>query len=275
MLKTRVITAVVLLAGLLGAIFLLPAIGWLALCALVCAAAGWEWGALTRMATPVRVTFAALLGAACLLIGLYAGLARPDGAPGAVLLPVYLLSALFWLAVVPFWLRHKWPVPGLASAILVGLVVLLPPALALAHLRQFGAWLLLAAMAICWIADIAAYFTGRAFGRRKLAPAISPGKSWEGVYGALLGVVVYGLLVNGLAQGPFSGAAGLLALSAALIVLTAVSVMGDLFESLLKRQVGLKDSGSLLPGHGGILDRIDSITSTLPLIGLAALWFAR
>jgi len=121
-------------------------------------------------------------------------------------------------------------------------------------------------MALVWIADIAAYFTGRAFGRRKLAPQISPGKTWEGAYGATVGVLVYGLAMYGLFA-PSNGVSPLL-LVPVLLLLTAVSIIGDLFESLLKRQAGIKDSSQLLPGHGGILDRIDSLTSTLPLVTL-------
>jgi phosphatidate cytidylyltransferase len=127
---------------------------------------------------------------------------------------------------------------------------------------------MLAAMALVWVADIAAYFAGRAFGRRKLAPAISPGKTWEGVAGAVVGVLAYGGAVFN-----FSPLAGKLPLSVPLlalllVTLTAVSVMGDLFESLLKRQAGIKDSSQLLPGHGGVLDRIDALTSALPLSAL-------
>ena len=126
-----------------------------------------------------------------------------------------------------------------------------------------------------WVADIAAYFSGRRFGRHKLAPAISPGKTWEGAVGAGVGVLAFGYAValhGGLALPLQAGWPGLAPL---LVAYTALSIIGDLFESLLKRQAGLKDSGTLLPGHGGILDRIDSLTSTLPLAGLAALWLAR
>jgi phosphatidate cytidylyltransferase len=124
------------------------------------------------------------------------------------------------------------------------------------------------------VADIAAYFAGRAFGRHKLAPAISPGKTWEGAGGAVVGVLVFGLiLIATRAPGMLNGPA-LAAAAALLVALTALSIQGDLFESLLKRQAGVKDSGTLLPGHGGILDRIDSLTSTLPLVGLVTLWFA-
>jgi phosphatidate cytidylyltransferase len=123
-----------------------------------------------------------------------------------------------------------------------------------------------------WIADIGAYFAGRAFGRHKLAPQISPGKTWEGALGATLALVSYGLLVldfRGLLAG--FGAGAMLWLVLGLVALTAVSICGDLFESLLKRQAGVKDSGQLLPGHGGVLDRIDSLTSTLPWVGIVFL----
>ena len=140
---------------------------------------------------------------------------------------------------------------------------------ALVQLRQLGPWPLLGLMAVVWIADIAAYFSGRAFGKHKLAPQISPGKTWEGAAGAVVGVVAYGLLLRGL-NPPLAALGGLLGATLALLLLTSVSIAGDLFESLLKRQAGIKDSSQLLPGHGGVLDRIDSLTSTLPLV--AAIW---
>lgn len=272
MLKTRIITALLLLGGLLAAVFLLPALGWLLFCAVLGALAAWEWGGLSRFATPLRAVYALAIAATCLLLGGMAGLGGNTGMPAVLWLP-YALAALFWLFCVPFWLRAKWQLGRGAAAVVVGIVVLVPPALALAHLRELGPWLLLAALAVCWVADIAAYFAGRRFGRRKLAPAISPGKTWEGAWGAVAGVLVYGLSALWLLFAP--AASGLLAVVPALLLLTALSIIGDLFESLLKRQAGIKDSGSLLPGHGGILDRIDSLTSTLPLLGLAALWFAR
>ncbi len=127
-----------------------------------------------------------------------------------------------------------------------------------------------------WVADIAAYFAGKRFGRHKLAPAISPGKTWEGVVGALAGVAVYGCLLAWIADKQATPISNLFAGSAvlviaALLVLAALSVVGDLFESWMKRGAGLKDSSALLPGHGGILDRIDSLTSTLPLAAFALL----
>ena len=128
-------------------------------------------------------------------------------------------------------------------------------------------------MAVVWVADIAAYFTGRAFGRRKLAPSISPGKTWEGAAGAAVAVLAFGFGILAMLGAELQG--GVAAIAVVLLAWTAVSIVGDLFESLLKRQAGLKDSGNILPGHGGILDRIDSLTSTLPMVALGAVWLAR
>jgi phosphatidate cytidylyltransferase len=173
------------------------------------------------------------------------------------------------------WFRFKWTLSGNDFVgYLLGALVILPTWAAMTALHAVSVWLLLAAMALVWVADIAAYFVGRAFGKHKLAPAISPGKTWEGVAGAVAGVMVYGTIVLN-----FSPLAGKVPLATPLVVLlllllTAVSVMGDLFESLLKRQAGIKDSSNLLPGHGGVLDRIDALTSALPLAALI-LYFVR
>ena len=129
--------------------------------------------------------------------------------------------------------------------------------------------LLLGIMATVWIADTAAYFTGRAFGKNKLAAVISPGKTWEGVAGAVLGVFIYALIWHQMTDDQ-SLATFLIPL---LLVLTALGVIGVLFESMMKRQAGLKDSGNILPGHGGILDRIDALTSTLPVAMLTFILF--
>jgi len=135
----------------------------------------------------------------------------------------------------------------------------------------------LAAMATVWIADTAAYFSGRAFGRRKLAPQISPGKTWEGVYGALVAVAVYALCLVPFAReagfGAVVGAPAIAAWVGFALLLAGLSVFGDLFESLLKRHAGVKDSGNLLPGHGGVLDRVDALMAAMPLAALAAQWF--
>ncbi|HRP96255.1 MAG TPA: phosphatidate cytidylyltransferase [Rhodocyclaceae bacterium] len=269
MLRQRVVTAVVLLAGLLGALFLLPQLAWLALVALVCGAAAWEWAGLHALTGWRKRVFASLTGMLCLLLGLLAGLGSESAGTVGALFAIYLVSAMFWIVLVPSWLRRKWRIERASTAVVIGLVVLIAPALALAHLRQVDPWLLLGAMALVWIA---AYFVGRTYGRHKLAPLISPGKTWEGAAGAVVGVLIAGAVVFALVRPAHIPLQWLLALVPLLVVLTAMSIAGDLFESLLKRQAGLKDSGSLLPGHGGILDRIDSLTSTLPLVGLIVLW---
>lgn len=273
MLKTRVLTAVVLLCGLLGAVFFLPPVGWMALVSLVCAAAAWEWGGLSRLPGTQRWVFAVLMGSACLLVGMASGLGQTGTVVATGLGGFYAVSVAFWIGVVPVWLKRKWQLAGVAPAVVVGLIVLLPTALAMAHLRAVNPWLLLLAIAAVSVADIAAYFTGRAIGRRKLAPQISPGKTWEGAAGAACGVIAFGLSVA-IVTGGLDASVPLVALVPALFGYTALSIEGDLFESLLKRQAGLKDSGKILPGHGGILDRIDSLTSTLPVAALAVLLLA-
>ena len=275
MLKTRVVTALVLLAVFLAALFRLPPLGWLLFATLVAAVAAWEWGALMALAGVARVA----LGAGLAVIGL--GLAAFD--PAALGLEpgfadagwrlgrwFYVPAAAFWLFVAPCWLRRRWRLPKSLLGVAIGLLLILPTWLALVQLRQVGALALIAIMAVVWLADIAAYFFGRALGRHKLAPAISPGKTWEGAAGGALAVVVYGFALAPRLPGVLADNFPLLLL--VLIVLTAISVMGDLFESLLKRLAGLKDSSNVLPGHGGVLDRIDSLTSTLPLVALV--WLA-
>lgn len=272
MLRTRVVTALLLLAGFLAALFLLPFAGWLTLASLVAALGAWEWGGLMKLKRPGRAIYAAISMGLNLLLGWLAfdvdtGLVRLS----PILMGLFVLAGLFWLLIVPFWLKAKWKAETSLPMLLAGWTVLVPACLALVQLRAVHPLLLLACVAAVWVADIAAYFSGRCFGRHKLAPAISPGKTWEGVIGAFAGVMVFGLAAAWIA-GIFPGkSSGFLVLAGLLPVLTAVSILGDLFESLLKRQAGVKDSGSILPGHGGVLDRIDSLTSTLPLAGLAVL----
>jgi len=262
MLKTRVVTALFLAAGFLAVLFLLPAtlVGWVF--ALVAALAGWEWAGLMKPdkpGAPSRLIFAGLVLLSCLTLW-----AMPD--VHAPLL--WSLSVFFWLCIAPVWLVRGWR-PGWAGHGL-GLVLLASTWAALTALYAHGPFALLAVMALVWVADIAAYFTGRAFGRHKLAPAISPGKTWEGVAGAVVGVLLYGLCVHLYLPGARDWA--WLPFFALLLLLTALSIVGDLFESLIKRQAKLKDSSQLLPGHGGILDRIDSQISTLPLAALVLHW---
>lgn len=273
MLKARVLTALCLLAAFLSALFFLPPAGWLVVAVLVAGIAAWEWGALMGWSGALRKAYAVAVAAAVAGLSLAAGLDQAAVALHPVLSVIYIAGAAFWLLGVPVWLFRKWRVQGVVPGVVTGLMVLVPASLALAHARQVSPIFLLGCMAAVWLADIGAYFVGRAFGRHKLAPAISPGKSWEGAIGGALVVTIYGIGVL-LSQGFLpAGGAPLLALILGLLTYTAVSVEGDLFESLLKRQAGLKDSGHILPGHGGVLDRIDSLTSTLPLVGLAVLHY--
>jgi len=266
---TRLLTAVVLLAVLLPVTLFAPARGFGLLMALVLLCAAWEWGRLMRLPSGGAVAYALLAGVALLLSG-----AALSPLPLAVSAGWYKASALFWVLVVPFAFVRR---PALAAGawrvflLAAGIVVLLAAWYALFEARLRGVSFVLSLMLVVWLADIGAYFTGRRFGRRKLAPAISPGKTWEGVLGGWVLVLLVALVacLSGiLAPTLFSvyGASlGLVRMLLWLTVLVAFSVIGDLFESLLKRQAGVKDSSALLPGHGGVLDRIDALLPTLPL----------
>ncbi|MGQ5522979.1 phosphatidate cytidylyltransferase [Chitinimonas sp. PSY-7] len=266
MLKTRVLTALVLLPVVLAALFMGPPLVWgvFALFALSCGA--WEWSRFARFDRAEQVVFIS----AFVLLGL-AWLALPLARSWALILDGFAL--LFWLVLVPLWLKQKWTLRHKWSSALLGWLILLSALAAVTRFRELtdGAVALLSVLAIAWVADIAAYFAGRAFGRRKLAPTISPGKSWEGVYGALVAVSIYLVALQQIGAPVISGLS-LVVLLPLGWALTGVSVIGDLFESLLKRQTGLKDSSSLLPGHGGVLDRIDSLLALAPVA--AALLFA-
>ncbi len=259
MFRARVVTALLLCAGFLAVVFLLPPQAAAIVFALAAALAGWEWAGLMQAGPRGRVLYGLLVFVLCLLFG-----TRPeDGFP-----LLWGIAVLFWLTVAPLCLRCKWSCAGSVT----GLIVLVPTWAALTALHQRSALLLLAVMALVWVADIAAFSAGRTFGRRQLAPQVSPGKTWEGVAGAMVGVLAYGLAVAPFLPVVHCVRPALLA--GLLLLLAALSIVGDLFESLAKRQAGVKDSSALLPGHGGILDRIDSLTSTLPAVALALYWIA-
>jgi phosphatidate cytidylyltransferase len=239
----------------------------------------WEWSRLCglgRTGQAIYLVLSGALGGAAWIFYMRA----PDEQFRQVALIVLAVAAVFWIAIAVPWLRLRWRPAPLPAAI-AGWLVVWPTWFAFVLLREVGPWVLLATAALVWIADIAAYFAGRRFGKRKLAPAVSPGKTWEGVYGALAGVAIYGVVLaivsrtTGSALTPlFAPLFGLPAI-AAMLVLAGLSVVGDLLESWMKRGAGRKDSSSLLPGHGGILDRIDALTSTLPLAALAIMLAGR
>ncbi len=277
MLKTRILTALVIAPLVLAAILFLSPRGWgMAALALFLVAAH-EWGLLARFGGRNRLLFSAgiLIAGLGLLWMPAAEFAR--GWPAAVVYAACGASGLFWLLVAPVWVQARWPTDVPWAMIVCGWIVLLGAWMAVVQLQARSPWLALAAMAIVWIADTAAYFSGRAFGRRKLAPEISPGKTWEGVYGGLAAVAIYALAM--LLPAQRSGWAPSLDLLfvatwlGLMLVIAAVSVIGDLYESLMKRHAGVKDSGALLPGHGGVLDRIDALLAAMPLAALVAHFF--
>jgi len=266
MLITRIATAGVLLGLFVSALYLLPNAWWTALLLAGLLAASWEWTALAGMKGGARWVFAAIVLASALGIWLIVSTAAPaDGRPASAEILIYGVSGVFWLFIAVPWLVRAWPARSLLLLAATGWILLVPTWLALSRLQPEPGRLL-AVMGIIWLADIAAYFTGRAWGRHKMAPGISPGKTWEGVAGAVVAVAVYYVALGNVAR-DWTGlqSAGGAALFAGVMLM---SVVGDLFESWIKRQAGMKDSGTLLPGHGGILDRIDSMTSSLPLAAL-------
>jgi phosphatidate cytidylyltransferase len=272
MLKTRIVTAVVLIAVTLAALFWLPPRGWGTVTLVVVGIAAHEWAGLSGITRLARIVFVA--GAIAIGVDLLFGFTTDAGWPRALTLVACGAATLFWLAIAPVWLASAWRVESKLVLAATGWLVLLAWWVALVQLQASSPALLLAAMAIVWIADTAAYFSGRAFGRRKLAPTISPSKTWEGVYGALAATAAYALAMLYFAPGVVHAAdRSPLAIAAWLVLvlaLTALSVVGDLFKSLLKRQRGVKDSGRILPGHGGVIDRIDALLAVMPPAALLA-----
>jgi phosphatidate cytidylyltransferase len=213
--------------------------------------AGLEWARLCRLPSPSAWVYAATLAIVLLVLD-YAGLQRR----------LFAAAALFWIVVAPAWLGRGVRPGEITWLGAAGFAVLVPAGLAMLALQPLEVLLVLV---LVWIADTAAYFVGRAWGERKLAPAISPGKTWEGAGAGLISAAAYAIICGFFIQG-----VAWAALVATALLLAMVSIVGDLFESAAKRQAGVKDSGTLLPGHGGILDRIDSATAALPLAAL--LW---
>jgi len=274
-LKQRVITAVVLLALLVGALAWSAAAFELLATAIVAAALG-EWMQLVGWPRGPAVAGAVVFGAVLFVVALV----MPQWVEHA-LLPLSLLATIVWAALAVLLVQPDAMSVRMPRGVSTVLAVLMMSAawVALVHFLLEGVVVLLSVLVIVWVADTAAYFAGRAFGKRKLAPHISPGKTWAGVVGAVVAVIGVAAVAHVVAPG-----AGLLSnrLLATLGVVGAVllgaivllSIVGDLFESLLKRQAGVKDSSRLLPGHGGFYDRVDALLPTLPLAALLE-WIAR
>ena len=275
MLKQRVITALLLLAVLLPALFYDTIEPFALLALLMIVAAGWEWARLNGCRSAQAMALGGGLGLALAAFWVAGGLAVSWR-------PLWLAVGGLWTVLALVMLRRgvpgwgRWPA---ALRLWIGLFLLACAWLALVQARLIGLEFLLSVLVLVWMADIAAYFGGKAMGRRKLAPTISPGKSWEGAVSGVLGVFLlatcwlyadaqglgnsgslYALLW---AHGPWLAAL-------ALLFLVAMGVVGDLVESLVKRSAGVKDSSQLLPGHGGVLDRVDALLPVLPLAMMLA-----
>lgn len=262
MLKTRIITALILISAFVPALFMLSDEAWAVAMLGITLLALYEWGALIKLNQAERFVYTAICAALGILVvifieeyGFHLFFYKS--------LLVFLIATLFWLIVVPIWLIKRFTIGSKPLMALLGILLMAPLCLALICAKGADPWLLLILLATIWIADSAAYFAGKNFGKNKLAPIISPGKTWEGVLGALIavtifaGILYFGFNVRNLAIFP-------------LLWLVAVfGVIGDLFESLMKRQANIKDSGDLLPGHGGILDRIDGLIPSLPIAIMA------
>ncbi len=270
MLRQRVITALILVAVLLASLMSASRWPFALLTLALMAAGGWEWARLNQ-APP---TAALAMGAAVAVAGLLSLLAGwVDRAPAWL----WLAATLIWIAGGALALQRgtaSWQHLPQLGRLTLGLIAIWLAWLAIAHARAIGINFMLSVLCLVWMADVAAYFGGKAFGRRKLAPSISPGKSWEGVWSGMAGVLLLSLFWVWLdGHAPVDGpslysrlytAVGLSAMAPALLALCGLSVVGDLIESLVKRAAGAKDSSQLLPGHGGVLDRVDALLPVLP-----------
>ena len=268
MLRQRIITAIILGAAIVLAVFKLPNHILALIFALITLLGAWEWASLIAPNSLARkIIYVACIGALLFVTWLYAG---PQHSR-----TILLIAGLWWALVVIFlalfetsWLQEKWLQYLLEFS---GFIVLVPAWLALTflHQQEQGPAMLMYLFSLVWIADIAAYFVGKKFGKTKLAPELSPGKSREGLWGALVASVVIAIIGVYL----FELNKNVWFYFGCLCLLTAlISVVGDLYESLLKRKAGVKDSGRILPGHGGVLDRIDSLTAAAPGFVLGLYW---
>ncbi|HYN53660.1 MAG TPA: phosphatidate cytidylyltransferase [Methylotenera sp.] len=261
MLKTRVNTAAMLIAGFLTAMFLASNMGWALLTLVVTLIAAWEWSNLIKLNKSQMYSYVTLALVLSLTIFFTSGITFSTSATlyhDVFVLNLLGIVTLFWVLLAPIWLITRKIINHQLALAILGLLLLLSTWVALVELRVISPWLLLSVIATVSIADSAAYFAGKRFGRHKLAPEISPGKTWEGVAGGLLAVTIYGTLLCYFLNYSYWFLVGFW-------LIVVLSIMGDLLESLLKRQAGIKDSSQLLPGHGGILDRMDGLIPSLAL----------
>jgi phosphatidate cytidylyltransferase len=252
-----------------GGILLLPTPVLAVVLALIIAGGLWEWSRMVPLHTGTARTAFLVTGLA--LAGLIWSMS-----PAAVITPLLLAAFLWWLWVL-FWLTHfeitaQPSTRATALKLAGGYLVMLPAwtALIVLHERtEDGPLITLFLLVVVWLADSGAYFAGRRWGKRKLAPVVSPGKTWEGVYGAVATSGIFALVAGLFYSHSVLWTAGLVVV---MMVTVMFSIAGDLLESLMKRQCGIKDSGNIIPGHGGILDRIDSLTAAAPVFLLGLHW---
>ncbi len=254
MLKTRLITSLILFLTIGAAFVYLPPLYWGLLVLAVTAIGAWEWAGMARFNKAISFIYSSLV----LLMGLFVILYTPQSMQVVIIWGV-LVAAIFWLLIAPFLLAFNPTINNRLLMAMLGLITIIPFGLTLIALREINPLLLVVFAMTVWIADSAAYFVGKRFGKYKLAPTISPGKTWEGVLGAFFAITIYAALLSYLTHQSY----WFVLVFWGVLVL---SIMGDLFESLIKRQAGVKDSSNLLPGHGGVLDRIDGLISSLPLV---------
>jgi len=268
-LKQRILTGLVLAPIMIGGIFYLPMMQFMVFIGVITALGAWEWANLSGIQNKLgRVAYTAVIS-----IILY-GLWYFDLDQNSNLLYVafaWWLSAFVLVRTHP---KFKAIWSGTVPRLLMGLIILLPMWMGFVQIKSYpnSGYLIIFVMFIVWGADVGAYFAGRTFGKHKLAPNVSPGKTWEGVYGGIatttLVAFIAGLMLQDTIHMDLTIKQWVL-LFAATFVVTAVSVVGDLVESMMKRHRGIKDSSNLLPGHGGVMDRIDSMTAALPVFALA------
>jgi phosphatidate cytidylyltransferase len=264
-LRARIVTALLLAALVIGVLLWLPPLVAVALITLAIFAAGWEWAGFARIGRAGRLGYAVAIVVTLVVVDL---LTRDPQ-----WLELLLRATALWWLVAFAWLALRAQAGGRVAALVVGFLVLVPAGLGLSRLvllEPDGRVLLLYLVVLIAAADVGAYFGGRRFGRRKLAPHVSPGKTWEGFASGMLAAAAVAVAGAGLLGRPLVAWLGLC------VLVALVSVVGDLTESMFKRHAGLKDSSGLLPGHGGVLDRIDSLTAAAPvfLLGLLQLGLA-
>ncbi len=266
MLKERVLTAVILAVGFLAALFLLPGAYFSVAIGCVLVVATWEWSNLSALSSNMAKSGYI----ACVIVVAVACGFLTDWSHDDDTLRFILVASCIWWAVALLWIQG-FPSSAIIwgsvpARLLMGVFVLVPAWLGIMFLRHqnSGAWLVLFVVLLVASADIGAYFTGRAFGKRKLAPSVSPGKSWEGVAGGAVLAAILAIAFNAFFRG-----GELVALLVIAVPTALISVVGDLLESMVKRHQGVKDSSQLLPGHGGVLDRIDALVAAVPVFSLA------